>query len=582
MNKKIICFLLCMVMLLGTLVGCSSETTDEALDNIDKEASENAVTLAMYLLCEEEVSKEQEAKIEEAVNKITKSKFRTKLDLYFYTADKYYEALEASFEARLKAEEEGLIQEPNPDEKVEDETFKDELGVSQIKYPTIDGFQVDIFYVGGYEKFSKYMEEEKFSRLDDELTSASKILTDCITPSLLNYMKSMNGGTYALPTNTGVGEYTYLLLNKDVLAKTRYNTTAGLAQFTSLTCNATKSVISQVTSEYKEYVPLYSCLGENGLPVTGIKYWGVDENGVMTQQFSALASSYSSTAVHGTEGAYMYTIGSVFANQDFVNQVKTLKTYKMNGYFGTEQDLEDGKVAIAYMKGSADIPAKYADNYEAVVIENPVLNTEDVYSNMFAVSSYTSSVARSMQVLCYLNTNVEFRNLLLYGIEGENYQLVDSDDYTQKNGDPYKVVKRLNNSYMMDVNKTGNTLNAYVLEGEDPTLNEYKAIQNNSIKISLTMGFHFECFEKVVDPELLGQLRELSEKVYEKIAAIDCTSEATIDAAIIALRMETALEPCLEALADKTEPSEDSTTCGLGYAYEQWGINTGIYDPDDV
>lgn len=581
MNKKIICFLLCMVMLLGTLVGCSNETTDEALDNIDKEASESAVTLAMYLLCEEEVSPEQEAKIEEAVNKITKSKFRTKLDLYFYTEDKYYEALEASFQARLEAEEEGLIHEPDPDEKVEDETFKDELGVSQIKYPTIDGFQVDIFYVAGYEKFLKYKDEEKFSRLDDELTSASKILTDCITPSLLTYMKSMNGGTYALPTNTGVGEYTYLLLNKDILEKTRYNTTAGLAQFTGLTCNATKSVVSQVAADHKEYVPLYSCLGEDGLSITGMKYWGVDANGNMSQNFSAISSSYSYTAAYDTPAAYMHTVGSTLANQDFVNQVRTLKTYKMNGYFGTQKDLDEGKVAIAYMKGSADIPVKYADKYEAVIIENPIVNTEDVYSNMFAVSSYTASVARSMQILCYLNTDVEFRNLILYGIEGENYQLVDSD-YEMANGEPYKVVRRLNNSYVMDVNKTGNTLMAYVLEGEDPTLNNYKAIQNNSIKVSLTMGFHFSSGDKVVDPALLQELREFSAQVYDKIAAIDCTSEATIDAALNSLRMEIALTPCVEALSDKSEPAENSTTCGLGYAYEQWGINTGIYDPNDI
>ena len=45
------------------------------------------------------------------------------------------------------------------------------------------------------------------------------------------------------------------------------------------TCNAAKSVVSQVATDHKEYVPLYSCLGEDGLSITGMKYWGVDENG---------------------------------------------------------------------------------------------------------------------------------------------------------------------------------------------------------------------------------------------------------------------------------------------------------------
>lgn len=591
MNKRIISLLLALVMIAACFAGCAKKTDEEAIADTNEAASENAITLAMYLLAEKEVSPEQEAKIEKAVNDITNAKFKIKLDLFYYTADKYYEALEESFKARMEAEEEGLIQKPVDDENKEDVMIKDELGVSHILYPTIDGFQVDIFYVGGYEQFIKYMDfnyDEKdpkatammYSKIDDQIKGSAKVLEDSISPNLLSYIKSMNNGTYALPTNTNIGEYTYLLLHKDVLAKTRYNTENGLAQFTSLTCAATRSVLSQVATSYKQYVPLYSCLGEDGLAVTGIKYWGVDENGVPSTEFSALASSYSTSALYGTTASYMSSLDSVMGNTSFVNQLTYLKQYKSYGYFGTEKDLKDGKVAVAYMKGSADIPVKYADNYEAVIIENPTLTTEDVYANMFAVSSYTTSVKRSMDILAYLNTNVEFRNLILYGIEGENYQLVESD-YVDENGDPYMVVRRLNDNYMMDINKTGNTFKAYVLEGEDPSLVEFYKIQNNAMKIDLTMGFHYEWQDYKVSAEALEELRELSARVYKMLEEIDCTNDDTIRRGINSVRNAIFAEDCIMELNELIEPGKNDTICTLGYAYYSWAVLNKIHVPEE-
>lgn len=588
MNKRLISLLLCLVLIVACFAGCAEKSDEDAISDTNEAASESAITLAMYLLCEKEVSPEQEAAIEKAANAITNQK-KIKLDLFYYTADEYYEALEESFAARLEAEAEGLIKPPVEDEGGEDEMYKDDLGVSHILYPTIDSFQVDIFYVGGYEQFIKYMDfpfgedgdsEMMYSKLDEQITSSAKVLEDSISPSLLQYMKSMNNGTYAVPTNTAIGEYTYLLLNKDVLAKTRYNTPAGLSQFTSLTCAATRSVLSQVAESYNEYVPLYSCLGEDGLAVSGVKYWGVDENGVPCDDFSILSSSYSTSAVYGTPSSYLGSIDNLMGSSYFTNQLTYLKQYKSYGYFGTEKDFEDGNVAVAYMKGSADIPAKYAENYEAVIIENPTLTTEQVYSDMFAVSSYTASVKRSMDVLCMLNTDEQLRNIILYGIEGENYELVDSD-YLDENDEPYKVVRRLNDNYIMDVNKTGNTFKAYPLEGDDPTLLEFYKIQNNSVQISLTMGLHFGWDDYVVDPDKLQEIRRISAEVLEDIAAIDCTNDTTIRNGINAIRNKISSEDVIYELIEVIEPGRNDTTCTLGYVYDQWALEHKLYEPDD-
>ena len=140
MNKRLICLLLSFVMMIACFAGCGKKEDGEAIKDIEEEASEAAMTLSMYLLCEEEMSADQKTAIETAVNKITKSKFKTMLKLYYYTADDYYAALEESFRKRQEAVDAGLIgagsSAGNEEESAtEEETYTDEYGVTQIKYP---------------------------------------------------------------------------------------------------------------------------------------------------------------------------------------------------------------------------------------------------------------------------------------------------------------------------------------------------------------------------------------------------------------------------------------------------------------
>ncbi|MBR4014496.1 MAG: hypothetical protein IKJ00_09430 [Clostridia bacterium] len=587
MKKRLLCLLLCVVMVAACLAGCSKKDDDEAIEDVNKEASESAMTLSMYLLSEEEVSEEQADKIEAAVNKITKSKFKTQLELNFFTADEYYEKLEESFAARAEAEAAGLISQPTAeDETAEDETFENEWGLAEIKYPTIAGYQVDIFYVGGYDKFAEYMEMNMLSNLNEELSSASKELNSYITPQYLSYTKSLNNGTYAIPTNAAIGEYTYLLLNKEALAQYSYDTDAGINALKSsgITGEAIQTFIREASdaSATKKYVPFYSDLTDVELASTGVHYWGVDADGHVSDKFSLLASTYNISAKYGTKDSFMDNMGSVL-DTAFVDQLKVVKGYTK----GSAEQFANGEVAVACVQGGAEIPSQYADKYEAVVIGKPTLKTDDIYKDMFAVTSYTTSVSRSMEIVTYLNTNADFRNLILYGIEDENYELVNSD-YKSADGEYIKVVRRLNEDYMMDANKTGNTLITYSLEGENPTLKDFIKEQNNDVVIDLIMGFRYSHNDLTADAEKLQQLRTVSEKVEKMLN--ECDAEDLVEIADPAEGAEkdviTQIKEilvgeegaCVYALSDNTAPAEDATVAGLRYLYEEWGISKKIYE----
>ena len=154
MNKRLICLLLSVVMLMSVcLAGCSKKTDDEAISDVTETAAESTLTLTMYLVSEEEVSEEQAEKIQTAANRITKSKFKTQLELRYFTADEYTEALEKAFvdteeakEAKEKAEKElkaaikrGEVTTvvTTSGEETEEATIINEHGIPELAYPAL-------------------------------------------------------------------------------------------------------------------------------------------------------------------------------------------------------------------------------------------------------------------------------------------------------------------------------------------------------------------------------------------------------------------------------------------------------------
>lgn len=530
MSKRILCFLLTLIMLSSVaLTGCSNKTDDEIKNEISDEASESTITLSMYLMSEGEVSDDKVEELEAAVNKITKSKFKTKIELRYFTEEEYNDALDKAFldtedarEAKKKAEaalkeaiKKGEATTATSTEATEEETVVNEYGVTELKYPPIEDYQVDIFYLGGYDKFAEYFTKGWLSRVDEELASSSKLLNDYMTPQFLTYMKEMKGGTYAIPNNTVLGEYTFMLLNKDALAKWNYSVSDS---FTTLTCDSVQDLLDKVSRfQSDEFVPLKSFTG--GLDISHVKYFGLDENGNRIDSFSVMGGTYASNFKYKNQNEY-YPCLNIFADSGFRSQMQTLTSYKENGYYGTEVDATK-PFAVGYIKGNYMDIESYLEDYKVVVVEKPVINTADLFANMFAVGGYTSSVSRSMEIITYLNTNVDFRNLILYGIEGVDYDVVEKE----VNGKTYQTVKRNGDDYMMSLETTGNTLIAYPLESERADIRDFQIKQNQDIITALDMAFSLDYVNSPVNQNAMNEVRKLSEKIYAELLTIDTVEE---------------------------------------------------------
>lgn len=256
MKRRLVCLTLSILMLLTCLLtACSSgsgDSTGEVTDTVDNSAK----TITMWVMTEEETTPQAEKLVNEAFTKITKSKFKTNVVLKFCTEDEYYEKLEAAINANqadilLEEEHDKQLRiylrthrgekdnaeltkdfyAENPqyakfqdtEEDVEDEeaveteeeTVVNDYGIVELKYPDEKENQVDIFYLSGYDKYMEYYNNEWLSLLTEELSTSSKKLTDYISASLLNGVQ-IEGGVYAIPNNVPIGEYTYMMIDKEL------------------------------------------------------------------------------------------------------------------------------------------------------------------------------------------------------------------------------------------------------------------------------------------------------------------------------------------------------------------------------
>ena len=160
-------------------------------------------------------------------------------------------------------------------------------------------------------------------------------------------------------------------------------------------------------------------------------------------------------------------------------------------------------------------------------MENPRATNETVYSSMFALGYNTSDEARSMEIITCLNTDKAFRNLLQYGVEGENYTLstVTLADENGVETDFEYAVETEKNVYKMDVKKTGNVFLAYPDSAEDVLEWEYGKQQNLEAITYPTLGLSFDLKQYNLDSKSIAIINAVSKRTEDYLKTLT-TSEA--------------------------------------------------------
>jgi len=536
MKKKLSSLLLAMLLAASCVLGGCSDKAEgnEEITADTEEASRLPMTLTLWIPTSKNTTDEAILAVQDAINAITQARFDTAIELHAIPEDEYQKAvddrmqeiidLEAAREAAEKAareeakklKEAGIETEPKKEEEsdtseTEEETYRNELGISLKKYPVVEDDQMDIFLVQGYDKYMYYIDEGLIQQLDAELSSTSKILKTYIYPMFLNLAKQ--GGTYAIPNNRPLGEYEYLLLNKELIDRYGHDPLG----MTSLEkCNDFIMDLGyQIDYEGLEgVVPL---LDTYDLP--GMVYWTEDGS------WSIFASQIPNTTTETTSCPPR----SIFENNAYRNNILYMKEYMARGYVG-DGTVEEGQVfGVGVVKGDYSVREQYEEDYYINIYSRPKATAEDIFGNMFAVSSYSKSLARSMEIITYLNTEEDLRTVLQYGVEGEHWK-VDPENRD--------TIVQLSDDYQMDLYATGNVYMTYPDYGKTIADWDYAKMQNRDAVASPYMYWSLENFFETLSKEnkaLLGKLETMSEKYAD---LLDTMSYEEIKAAMSDWRKE--------------------------------------------
>lgn len=549
MKKKIVCLLLAMLMVLPLLAGCSN---DNGIDEINKEAERYTNTLNVWLITESKLVADASAvilsgitpkkeklnlltdaekatvaamtadqkaawyqvwEVTDSINKLTKANYRTQLNLKYFLEADYYAAVEAAFATHQQNIAAGNLQQENKTE----ETILNEYGIPELKYPTIADYVVDILFIGDQAKYTQYANNEWLADMQGHLADSAIKLNSYVSTEYLT-AAAINGLVYAIPNNHGVGEYIYMLADKELM-ESYTNSLSDATLYDSSFKDYLDYVYETYTGSNKIY-PIYTENQDGKIEIDYAHYWSFDFDsapGVAVQKpndFSIFGDAYVDTKKLEntnllTDANYMMAL----ANKVYYEGT--------DGYITTDAN---AKAAIKVVKGSWEDRAAYeAQGYEVMVVQYPQLTDEEIYSSMFGIGAYSVSETRAAEILTYLNTDAEMRNLLQYGVEDVNYTLetvtVNEKDYVYA-----KATK--DNVYLMDVEKTGNTLIAYPNDPDDVLRHEYDKKQNYEMVSASALGLNFSAVFKL-DEDNVRIMNAVSAKL--KVAIDNMTTSAEVN-----------------------------------------------------
>ncbi|MBQ1848522.1 MAG: hypothetical protein II135_10995, partial [Clostridia bacterium] len=529
MMKRLISLLLIFVMTVSTLIltSCSNDTEIE---------EESAKIYTLYTICEKGTTELAKKEVELALNRLLFNEKKLCLKLIMVEPDEYDALIEQKLEECRLYDEERKNKNKNKGNKnnseaessaetVEsaDESLSPYIGEDgvftgddYIDYlqDTIDRMErgeeyyvldfdaprLDIFLVLGYDKYIDLVGKDLLAAIDDKLTSEAKIIRDYVYPTFLDAAKVTNSKgtrkTYGVPMNKGIGEYEYIVFDKEYLDK--YNIDAG----TMTNLEDLEYYLEIIAENETDIVPLANVFDSPEFAYLfnkGFSAFISDKHVVNTYDDPTALEYYTMIARYHTMG---------YLKEDPGDTGWAVKFFK-----GTNADLEE----LANRTGR---------EYDYTIHSYPVATNEDLLGALFCVSAYTVSneLTDVMKILAYLESNISMANTLAYGIEGTHYQL--NEDTMQ--------VKIISDDYKMNRDYVGNSFLTYTLEGENPNKWEQLKMQNrDSSKTadqSVSVGFAYypgvvkdpnDTSITYTEPDYIQIIQEYCDKFYPHIIAGD-------------------------------------------------------------
>ena len=520
MKRRIVSFLLCLSMIICAMAatGCgglaeddgyTTETGDE-----NSALTRSSMTLSLWVPTYEGTSEESLELVEEAINKITQSEYDTAIKLYGIPSDEYEDAVKkqmADIQYRVEKAEQEAIERRKAEREAAKRgetlpplvTEKDDESVnpydlivnSGAGYPHVETNQMDIFLIRGHEDYMYYVDNMYLQPLNENIAGTNKILTSYIYPSFFDAAK-VEGSIYAVPNNHALGEYTYLLVNKELATK------YGYTEKDLRTIANCQNYIEKVVAGGEAVTPVYG-----NIEPSFMQYWSGNDS----DTFSVIA-----TRAIATQPIEETKIENVFGITNYVDNTYLQKLFTEKGYISTDSSVSEFAVGLVNAS-PAEIEEKYGDDYYVNIHQNPKGSLDDYCQAMFGVSVYTKDTARAMEIITNLNTETELRTVLQYGVEDEHWKYDELDN---------SIIVKLRDDYNMNLNETGNVYMTYPDYGMPM---DWSAAKAQNLDSYYPVTYHMTDYIHEGNAELIAGLDKFCKEIEAKVAAMDAeTYKASI------------------------------------------------------
>ena len=454
MKKRVLSFLLCMMLVLPLLLTSCGVTEDPTQTTTEEETLYvKPATLNFYIIADK-VTPAAKAEMQEAFNTRCRELYKTQVEFVFCTEEEYEAVVTAKMEAALA---DGGLSAAEKYEAAEVETSRDELNVLIEHYPELYNNQVDILLITSKEMYDRFYEKGYLSDLTDALARENREIAQRVNTNLINGAK-VNGKMYAVPNNVLIGKYEYVLINKELAYDTNY-----LIENSFLTQD---SFTGRMVFDYAAALEFAREIADNkAWLMARPEYSGVSNIYPLSTAFAYPTVEYFPLNGERSLFGVVYQYSSTYTNPVEMINVLDHESYRAHfalmleantrNYYPSATDVVDENTmyGIVYTTGTYSDVAKWTEDYYVYTVDQPRLVDDAPFEAMFAVSSCTASLSRSMEIIEDLvaNTDAELRNILQYGVEGLHYTV---DPFTE-------CVERKNSDYIMNANYTGNVITAY-------------------------------------------------------------------------------------------------------------------------
>ena len=408
--------------------------------------------------------------VEDAINEILIGRsYYTKVDIVPVNNEFYEEAITERFASMDANVNPGEMNDLGQTSAYDNEVVEEAVGnkvLYDLLYRPVSHNQLDIFLIrdygehSGYSQYLSYINSNYIIPLNDPQStnyigtnSKYASINKLIRAPFLNELKVADR-IYALPNNhLYADQYQYVLINKNIFDS--YD------QFK----------IDDMTG-FDSCIDFINAVGDSG--IEGIVPLVANFDDVAGYNFVD-----KSLGLGGEITDEAKKIESIFSSEEFNKFVESYKALQDKNYVKNEL-ANDEKPAVRIFNGTSKEAAEFEDEYYLVKSANPVAKTSDVYSSLFAISTFSLNYDRSMKILNLLQSDTEIRTLLQYGVENEDYSIIVSED---ANGAEIEKIKVKDTAYKMNILYTGNEY--YTYPSDNSTIDDWQYEKDTNLDVTI-------------------------------------------------------------------------------------------------